>query len=210
VASEILATGLRHLWQTWKWKTAQKGPGELELDLPIQPVADMQRVAELGQANGPFGGYWRIGTTQVHAAGGEITELLVITGQAGISGYNLVEGEDWAWVIDCYGASTIANFTGAAISIAAPSDRVYGPTDGTPPDIDRLLANWDSTLSIALEPDFSLISPGEPAVSASLPALVMQPSVGLRFSSELGAAGECFLECIIWVGKVGTMPPGMS
>jgi len=210
VATSILSQGLRHLWRIWRWRSSQTGPSEIELDLPIQTVADVQRVQELGSANGPFAGYWRVSVTQTHAIAGEINETLVLGGAAGTGEYTLRPGDDWAWYIEGFGSIDVTAALGSAdIYLPAPSDRFYGPTDANPADGPRLLIRFTGQTTIAAGPEFSLTP--QLNYNSVIPRLIPFPAgVGLGFRSEASVASTIALEAIIWVGPIGVMPPGMA
>jgi len=75
MADKILGTLLRALERVYKFPSAQKGsPDSFELDLPIQPIHDLSKMAILGSGIAPINdGYWIQTARHAHVAVGQLT-----------------------------------------------------------------------------------------------------------------------------------------
>ena len=74
MATSILSRVLQSLQSIYSFPNAQKSaPGDIELDLPIQPVHDVSKLSHIGSALGPLAGWWIGSTIHTHAAVGTIT-----------------------------------------------------------------------------------------------------------------------------------------
>ena len=75
MADRILGRLLKPLEKVYRFVGAQKGaPDTFELDLPIQPVHDLSRMAGIRSSVGPINdGFWNFTARHVHAGAGTIT-----------------------------------------------------------------------------------------------------------------------------------------
>ena len=207
MGTKILAGPLQRLWNIWRWGTGQKGPAELELDLPIQAVADLQRQAELNaHPSRAFGGYWRFSGVHTHAGAGAIqTDVLFDTNNSG-QGFEFNPDTDWIWFIQGFGQVVGGNFSRCVILEKSPSNRAYAVTDGTPEaDVYRLLWRAD-----VIDGGGYMFASGEPS-QLPQPRLIFFPGeTGLELYSVATAATVINVEGIIWIGRRGAYPPGLS
>jgi len=120
--TRYLSTVLRGLEGIYSFVSSQRGaPEEVELDLPLQLVSDVSRMAEYGTGLGLLNGWTNAAVNQVHTVTGDILTTINLAAPANaLFGWPPTYDRDkfMPWLYGGWGSATeFADFVRAAILI---------------------------------------------------------------------------------------------
>lgn len=184
---------------------AQPAPTQLSTELPIQPVLDVSRMAELGRPDGGAFGLFIQGVDLAHAGAD--------TQEGSYDPYavtdSLYPNEDvWCWLLGMWAAASASALTAASQSLA------YAPLANSIPRRDRLL--WYSNAVVSLSdqgvaPATLPVAyiPSATSPRDAMPVAVPPGSVIRVIAISSGAIATERFEGLFWAGPLGARPPGL-
>lgn len=208
--SSFRTSALSLLNRLYRFSTARIAPEAVELMVPIQLVHDVSRELEL--VNSEFAHHGLVSTTisTTHAAGeAKETEWDPFSPTESLWGGGEVPSDLWMWPLALGIVSSEGDFSSAQVSVALPAVGVAMEA------MDVLIMATDTARQINAV-DATLIDAtfetGEPAIQTPLRVPIIQGPGGtrgtLRVRHVSGAAGTIQTNVILWLGRVGTFPPG--
>lgn len=184
-----------------------RGLDQVDTIPPIQPVVNLQRLAEIGSGFGQFWGYDSISLVADHAALTTAYDAVDPFGTGIMGSLQTREQDCWAWIIEAsaraVGGGTISAATlalaqtgisGAITNHLVPILRVNGDMGPSSSGGDQLL-NWDDGA----------------AMIGTFPKLVTPGQLQWRSVINVAGAGRSTVaQLLMWYGPRGVLPPGLA
>lgn len=214
--AKITRRVLTLLESLYRFTGGQKGaPDSVELDLGVQPVHDLSRMAEIGAAKivRASAGYWMASVTHTHVAGIatiDSTLNLVSPFHTASEGYSFIERDSWAWYIaDWCTVTSVANsFIVQTQLNNITNDFFVGPSVGPPNSVIGVINRYTSFDNNALHE----VGLSNTRRTTPLPLPILSPQDGILVSSRNQAGGITTINVniMLWIGQRNTFPPGLS
>jgi len=213
----IFSGVIRALSNIYQYPDSQKAaPGEIELDLPIQVVHDVSRIATPGAALGERSGFWVGGATHAHVATGNLTSTpspYDNTGTTASSTYPTAPDPlEWgAWIYSAWiETNDQVDWNYGTLGINQGIDNL-GPAGAGVPIAIQNIVYWNARVN-----DYPIENSATAGRFARpIPLLTRIPVSGtgrpfLRFLTNADTAGTVTndMNYLFWMGKRGTLPPG--
>lgn len=217
--NRILGSVLKGLETIFQFRGAQKAaPQEMELDLPIQVVADVSRIAGLGAGIGFFQGFTVFGDVHSHVAVGDI----VTTGfprfpSTAQNGY--VDKWDprnyWGWIYDTWvGDNDDADVDSAFVALVQGQGSIGAINAGSPANV-RFPLFAGPSLAVGVVEDNVIPNDNlQRGPSYPMPLLIRptelstnDPFLYFRSSSKNAGTVTITMNTLFWVGPRGALPP---
>jgi hypothetical protein len=206
---------LRHLDSIYRFVGGMTGLRRFDLEAGITPVHDVSRNAALDGV-GLNAGFWLARAQQVHSGAGEISDSIPIySGTAGNGYPNPMPLDVQAWVLGGFGilGGTDSLFSEASI-VVEHQDSEIGPSDlSTAGGEPQLIWHADTASTLQLN-ETQIFFDGGPSNVINHPIPIIRGPTdggGLRFQSAQAGAGAVTVTLFarMWLGRLGTTPPGM-
>jgi len=194
---------LRTLDALYRFVGGMTGLQDFALESAIQPVHDVSRMAALSGGISPAFGYVAAGGVDVHAGAGSIRTTADPYSIAG--DFNVLDEAAAAWLIAVFGTTdSSANHSTASISYSYPViPNAFGGQE-------VVCGFFPNIVAETVSGNFSIGDAAKDSQQAPLPLFLPRGGT-LNFLSvaQIGAV-ETALTAVLWVGAVGTTPPGMA
>jgi len=193
----------------------------------IIPVADLQRMAELGRGHGRNEGLYILRMVNTHVGTGDIIETLDIFNPANTFGsYTRVDPtQEWIWLMATWGGVTDTTDFGSAslfldAGIGGGNFTLLGAFEpsgagaGSSPAGPRLVASWGATNldGLLVHGDGAALS--EVGTVLYLPQPFMIPFAqgvfNMRTTAIASGTIAIAVHAMIWRGPIGARPPGIA
>jgi len=222
--TRYLSGVLRGLDNIFNFRSSQRGaPEEIELDLPVQTVLDVERIASYGSGFGVNAGWWIAATTHTHTVVGTLSTTLNPYRPAfSVNGYPVaVDMEDFmVWFYSGWAQnSQTADFDEATIGLLMQAATVGPSAAATFGMSASLMLAWDSFRNSTpginymfnnQEPPTS--SPHRPvpmpAISGDVQAAT-RPAVFYTSVSLAAGTVTVLMNSLHWIGAKLAPPPAM-
>jgi len=219
MADRILGRLLRPLEKVYKFPGAQKGaPDSFELDLPIQPVHDVSRMASVRSATGPINdGFWNFTSRIVHAGASILSttpspwSASVANGFPEDRGGNAPEVAWWIYNIWVTLSSNSLVNLGAAVvhGSATVGPYITGASAKMQP-----LIYCETSAPYGVGTDRWALEKSTIQATPNFPLRVMDNPSGLLpaynwYQSQSTGPMNVDFNQQMWMGPAGVMPPGM-
>jgi len=224
VPSRYLSTVLVGLERIYRFRTAQRGaPEEVELDLPIQTVTDVSRLAERGTGIG-YGfanaGFWCFTGSTIHVATGNLLVTFVPSNPTfsvnGFpqGGYDPVDFMAWVYGMWMDVNDSVDYKASNMFVQHAPTS--VGPTAATQVIARQLVVTGDSVAAATTGAFTTVELAGDAQNVVSMPFPILQrsrasnASIGMNSQSDSSGTVTINHSGLLWIGQQGATPPGMS
>jgi len=221
--TQYLSTVLRSLERVYRFRSSQRtAPDELELDVPIQVVHDVSRMAQYGTGVGPKNfGFWIAAFQNVHTVTGNLTGTMQLDNPTNsLNGYpDTFSADDFqAWIMRAWMDSTDTGDMAGAQVIMGHSASSIGPTGVAGVIANDIVVMGDGSAPAA-NADGSgrtIIQNSEPSNWFHRPVPLLQKEDGsaalMKFTSTADGAGTVTVDfnVLFWLGRKGATPPGFG
>jgi len=220
--TRYLSQVLQNLQKVYQFTTSQQtAPEEIELGVPIQLVHDVSRDSKYGSGPGQNEGYWLMHAANTHVIVGTLTLLISPTGPTNrLNGFPAYDPDKFQlWVIRGWiDASDFLDFEEAGIFLIHSVTSI-GPTGAA------AAASANDAVMVVRGLAFNAIGgfPGRSNSNAPqspqsnfdpIPLLQRNDGagavIGFTSTSDIGGTVAIDFNVLLWLGRRGATPPGMS
>jgi len=152
--AKILTRVLTGVQKLYRWAPADRGPGEIEIDVPIGLIHDVGPSAALGSGAGPWqNGYFIFTNTQTHVASGVLTVAVNLRNPArvfqGIP--DIWDPELQFWILGAMADQSDTSDFGAASIVATQAGDAIGMSPALGPTVpDETIFHANDSLGVAV------------------------------------------------------------
>jgi len=223
MATRYLSGVLKGLDNIFNFRDSQKGaPGDVELDLPIQPVVDTSRIAMYGSGLGSNVGWYLVSITNAHTVVGVLQVSVPVYSPAFSKNTypaTISKTDFMAWYYSCWATMTDGtDFNAASVTLQHQSSSV-GPTGITTFAVAlEMMQRWNEVRGTSGGVDIAAQAneppTGGPDRPVPLPGIEGDPLAATRpailFTTEADSNGTNTVtgNARIWVGAKLALPPG--
>lgn len=210
MSTRFLSRGVSILDRVYRFVGGQVFTDRFALRSAIQPVHDLSRMAELHSQLDAFGGLVWPAVTLEHAAADTrdgtydpFGATQTIPAWPGNSAGLEVPTDAWAWLLALGVVHDVATDPVVNVSVAYPA------AGGSGLALDLPIARFGQPTRSFNASVADLVEFSDPPTLTRLPVPILNGGA-VRVRSVSAAAGTSQTNLVIWVGKTGTYPPGLS
>ena len=189
-------------------------PREIDVRLPVTPVHDVSREAELATGMGFFNGYYTVYCAQAHVAAGLVEDTIDFPPTApnvALAGFNFNPDTQWIWLVDAWGTIDVGtNFDEAWVAINHDPDEVGVTDGGAATGVQQIVMRFDASIPGSVPRYLERDARGAAPLPARIPSLDGTGEIIVGSRSTGVAAFTALWNILVWVGDRGCWPPGLS